>query len=107
MIVGLIIVELGACDTLPLTADNVWRMINLDGDTKHHAGLRVDVTPTREISILIDHDRVATTSPFETWELKPGEHTLTVRAMGYHSVDLPLTLAAGKTTHVPVALRAR
>jgi hypothetical protein len=67
----------------------------------------VRVVPEAGISLLIDGQRVADTSPWISTELTPGPHVLHVRAMGYHSVTLPVELAAGQHLTVPVALRPR
>ena len=69
--------------------------------------LEVRVAPEAGISLLIDGKRVADTSPWISSELTPGRHVLHVRAMGYHSVTLPVELAPGQHLTVPVALRPR
>lgn len=71
------------------------------------ASLQVSVVPATGISLLIDGQKVADTSPFVQSGLAPGPHVLWVRAMGYHDVTLPLELLPGQQLSVPVALRPR
>ncbi|MEE8409494.1 MAG: hypothetical protein V3T05_07810 [Myxococcota bacterium] len=71
------------------------------------AGLRVEVDPPAGISILIDGRRVASVSPYVNRKLRAGPHRLEVRAMGYHSVTLPVELVDGALITVPVSLRRR
>lgn len=71
------------------------------------AGLRVEVEPPSGISILIDDRRVASVSPYVSRKLKAGPHRLEVRAMGYHSVTLPIELVDDELITIPVSLRRR
>jgi hypothetical protein len=71
------------------------------------AGLRVEVEPPVGISIIIDGVRVGSSSPYVNRKLRQGPHRLEVRAMGYHSVTLPVELVDGEVLTVPVSLRER
>ena len=74
---------------------------------KKGPGLRVDVTPPKGITILLDGRRVAQKSPYIGKHLTPGGHLLQVRAMGYLPFNLPVTLQEDKTLRFAVALRPR
>ena len=71
------------------------------------AGLSVEVDPPQGIAILIDANHVATTSPYINRSIDPGMHTLTVRAMGYYPINVPVDLKKHAMLHVPVSLRSR
>src|SRR5689334_1388075 len=76
-------------------------------DADGRAGLHVDVEPPDAITIQLDGVRVASLSPYEAKDLRPGPHELGVRAMGYYSFALPVTLVDGEVLKVPVQLRER
>jgi hypothetical protein len=69
------------------------------------ASLQVEVTPKTGITILLDGQEVAQSSPFAVTGLTAGSHLLEVRAQGYHPFRLPLVLKEGEQLTVPVALR--
>lgn len=71
------------------------------------AGLTVEVDPPVGISVLVDGERVATTSPYTNRAMAAGPHLLTVRGMGYHGIALPVLLKKHELLRVPVALRPR
>ena len=71
------------------------------------AGLQVEVEPADGISILLDGVRVASASPYVDHKLKAGPHQIEVRAMGFYSMTLPVTLKDDKLVTIPVALRQR
>jgi hypothetical protein len=69
--------------------------------------LEVVVDPPEGITIILDGARVATSSPYQAASVEAGNHTLQVRAMGYHPITLPLTVQVGEHLRVPVSLRVR
>ena len=69
--------------------------------------LLITVNPAEGISIFLDGKRVATQSPCQLKEVSAGAHVVDVRAMGFHSISLPVTIAAGSTTELPIRLRPR
>lgn len=71
------------------------------------AGLEVKVEPPTGMTVRVDGNIVGHTSPLRQLDLAPGLHTLEVRAMGHYPLTLPVTLAVGQLTHVPVSLRPR
>lgn len=76
-------------------------------DSIGNARLRVEVEPPDGITILLDGVRVASMSPYVNEHAQPGAHILEVRAMGYHSLRLPIQLEDDETLIVPLALRPR
>lgn len=110
--IGLCVLVLGAaapmlsgCDALK----NLRKLFHPDEEIGGlgQAGLRIEVEPPEGISILLDETRVASVSPYVNRKLKAGPHVVEVRAMGYYSVRLPLTLVDHKLVTIPVALRPR
>jgi hypothetical protein len=69
------------------------------------ASLRVIVDPSDQLNILLDGYQVGTTSPYVGKGLKPGSHVLSVRAPGYITFNLPVTLKDGQLLEIPIALR--
>lgn len=75
--------------------------------TQPAAVLQVDVTPSTGISIVLDDNKIANTSPCTIAIATPGTHILHVRGMGFYPMTLPIHVAAGDTLHIPVFLRQR
>ena len=100
-----LVVALGACDTLRKLRAGL-RDVETD-DSMGRATLRVEVDPPDGITILLDGARVASVSPWIGKNLKAGPHMLQVRAMGYHSITIPVELVDDESVSVPVALRPR
>ena len=101
-LLGFLLIALVGCETIDKLRNAV-----LNDIPSNKASLRVDVVPDQGVSILLDGNRVASTSPYLGNNLQPGGHTLEVRAMGYFPVSLPVVLKGGELLVVPVTLRPR
>jgi hypothetical protein len=69
------------------------------------AELRVTVEPPDQLTILLDGYQVSTTSPYVGKGLRPGAHVLSVRAPGFVTFNLPLTLRDRQVLEIPIGLR--
>jgi PEGA domain len=69
------------------------------------AKLRLDIEPSTGLTLLLDGVQVGTASPYEGQGLAPGQRVLEIRAAGYHTLLLPITLTNDQLVKVPIALR--
>jgi len=69
------------------------------------AQVSVEVEPADGIQIFLDGRQVARFSPHTIDQVSPGEHTLEIRAKGYHTFVLPFKLYSGQNISIPVQLR--
>ena len=69
------------------------------------AQVSVEVEPADGIQIFLDGRQVARFSPHTIDQVPPGEHTLEIRAKGYHTFVLPFQLYSGQNISIPVQLR--
>jgi len=71
------------------------------------ASAEITVEPPDKISVFIDGTQVARMSPHRIDDLSAGEHTLEIRANGYHTFILPFKAYAGEHIKIPVQLRKK